>query len=229
MKCIRLLYWVTFNKTRVFLLGIVLCVVLGVGILGYLKKSKATSTSRNLQEIKVLILYFSGKPTSQWKSAVPLISEETDGITSPTPKTVNTAVVAKMIANYLEKQMLQVTLKEIGEIKRAQDVLFADVILIGSATHFSNMDWQTKRFFDETLYPLYVHRKTKLSDKYIGCFTTVSGGGAEDCIKSMHHALRDYRSKELPSLIIFNNIPQNELEKKVAQFTKKLIAKLEEL
>jgi len=214
---------------RNVLLSVILCITacfLFI-IISYQKRYKETFASENLPPLKVLILYSSGNPTSQWKKAVPNFSEDVNGITSPTPKFVNTAIVAKMIADYLKKEMLQVTLKEIREIKRADEILFAHVILIGSATHFSNMDWQTKRFFDETLYPFYIHRKMKLKDKYIGCFTTTGGGGGDHCIKSIKRALYDYGSKELPSLIIFSKAPRNDVEKKVLQFTKKLMVKLE--
>ena len=178
------------------------------------KKSENTFRAKNLKQIKVLILYSSGNPNA----IVPRISEkiDIDAITSPTPKFVNTAIVAKMIADYLKKKIPHVTLKKIEEIKNAQEVLFADVILIGSATHFGIMDWQIKRFFDVILFSIYVHRKTKLKDKYIGCFITCEVyPSGKDCIKSIYRALRDYGSKKLPNLIILDKTPQNEIEKKL--------------
>ena len=88
--------------------------------------------------------------------------------------------------------------------------MFADVILIGSATHFGIMDWQTKRFFDVILFSIllciYVHHKAKLKDKYIGCFTTCEVyPSGKDCVKSIYRALYDFHSKKLPSLIILKN------------------------
>jgi flavodoxin len=225
MKHIRLLCWVRLHKISIFLLGVTVCVILGTVISRYLGQTNATSSSRNLQQIKVLILYSSGIPGAK----VPRLSENIDAITLPTPRSVNTAVVAKMIAESLEKEMLQVTLKELSEIKKAQEMLFADVILIGSATHFSNMDWQTKRFFDETLYPFYIHHKTELKDKYIGCFTT-SGGeySGTHCIKAIQRALYDYGGKELPNLMILDNTSQNEVEKKVDRFSKQILTRVRE-
>jgi len=189
------------------------------------KKSENTFRSKNLKQIKVLILYSSGNPNA----IVPRISEkiDIDAITSPTPKFVNTAFVAKMIADYLRKEIPHVILKKIEEIKNAQEVLSADVILIGSATHFGIMDWQTKRFFDVILFSIYVHHKAKLKDKYIGCFTTCEVyPSGKDCVKSIYRALYDFNSKKLPSLIILDKMPQNEIEKRVAHFTKKLISKI---
>jgi len=189
------------------------------------RNEKSTFKSKNLKQIKVLILYSSGNPNA----IVPRISEKIniDAITSPTPKFVNTAVVAKMIADYLKKKIPHVTLKKIEEVKSAQEVLSVDVILIGSATHLGIMSWETKRFFDNILHSIYVHRKAKLKDKYIGCFTTCEVyPSGKDCIKSIYRALYDFNSKKLPSLIILDKMPHNEIEKKVAQFTKKLIAKI---
>ncbi len=230
MTPIRALYWVKRNKIRIFYSGITLCVILGVVISGYTEyteQNKTTSTTfKNLQQIKVLILYSSGK--AMMPHTHRSMTKDVDVITSPTPQFLNTAVIARMIANSLQKKMLQVALKEIGEIKKTQEVLFADVILIGSATHFWNMDWPTKRFFDETLYPVYLYRKTKLEDKYIGGFTTSEiQSSAEQCINSIYRALSDYGSKKLPSLIILNETPQRDVEKKVEQFAKELMVKLE--
>jgi len=188
-------------------------------------KNKETLKFKNAKEIKILILYSSGNPNA----IVPQIFEKinVDAITSPTPKFVNTAIVAKMIADHLKKKISHVTLKKIEEVNSPQEILSADVILIGSPAHFGIMDWQTKRFFDEILYPIYIHRKIKLKDKYVGCFTTCQVyPSGKDCIKSIHRALYDFDSKKLPSLIILDKMPQNEIERKIAQFTKKLVTKI---
>ncbi len=216
----RVLRWGKVHQRSILLAGLILCVIMGGVILRYLSSHKAASTSRDLQQIKVLILYSSGTPGAK----VPRISENIDAITLPTPRSVNTAVVANMIVEALKKERLQVTLQKLEDIKNAREVLFADVILIGSATHFSNMDWQTKRFFDETLYPLYAHHKTKLKGKFIGCFTTAgSDYSGKKCIKALHLALYDYSGKEPPGLIILDHTSQNDVEKKVDRFTKKLL------
>ena len=216
----KVLCWGKVHKFTILLSGIILCAILGVVILRSLPSHNATLASGDIQQMKILILYSSGTPDAK----VPHISENIDAVTLPTPRSVNTAVVANMIAEVLEKAMLQVTLKPLEDIKKAQEVLFADIILIGSATHFSNMDWQTKRFFDETLYPLYVHHATELKGKFIGCFTTAGNNySGKKCIQALHRALYDYNGKEPPGLIILDRTPQDDLKKKVDQFTKKML------
>ena len=220
--------WVRLHKISIVLLGITLYVIFWAAIWWYQhqykpKQFKPILVSPNSQQIKVLILYSSGTPGAK----VPHISENIDTITLPTSRAVNTAVVANMISEALEKEMLQVSLKKLEDIKKAQDVLFADAILIGSATHFSNMDWQTKRFFDETLYPLYIHHRSELKGKFIGCFTTAGNNySGKKCIKALHRALYDYSSKEPPGLIILDRTLPNDVKKKVDRFTKKLLPEM---
>ena len=222
MKYIRLLHWVKSNKITIFISGITVCAIF-FAILRYTKLYNATSTSKNVKQTKILIIYSSGNPDA----IVPDMSEEIDAITLPTPKSGNTAIIAEMIANSLKKEVGQVTLKRIEEIKKPEEVLSADVILIGSATRFGIMSWQTKRFFDEILFSIYTDRKAKLSDKYIGCFTTceVTPSG-KDCIKSIYRALYDFKTNKLPGLIILTKTPQDKMEQEVTQFTKNVIAKL---
>ena len=223
----KLPHRVKIKKISIFLLGLMLCVIFLV-VLCFQTQNKATVVSKSLSQIKLLILYSSGNTTSQWETAVPNISEDIDAISSPTSKFVNKEVIANMIAHYLKKEMSRVTLKRFEEIKKSQEVLVADVILIGSATRFGIMSWQTKRFFDQTLFPICVHRRKRLSDKYIGCFTTCEVyPSGKDCIKSINRALYDFETNKLPSLIILDKTPQDELEKKVAHFTNELIAKLQ--
>ena len=155
---IRLLHWVKFNKIRVFLTGITLCAIV-FALLWYTKHRKTISTAEPLKQIRVLVLYSSGNPDA----IAPDMSKNIDAITLPTPKSVNTAVIAEMIANSMKKEMLQITLRRISEIKKPEEILFADVILIGSATRFGIMCWQTKKFFDEiSLSELQLRHKARL-------------------------------------------------------------------
>lgn len=227
MKLVRVIQLVKLNKITMLLLITVLSSAFCV-ILWYQRQYKATATSKSLWEIKVLILYSSGNPTCQWDVIVPNISEDIDAITTATSKAVNTNFIAKSIANYLKQDGLQVSLKRIEDIKKAQEVLFADAILIGSGTRFGIMSWQVKRFFDELLFAVYIHRKERLSDKYVGCFTTCEVyRSGKDCIKSIRRALCDFKPKKIGSLIILDKTPENEIQKKVNEFTREMIAKLE--
>jgi len=186
-------------------------------------QTQAGSAMGYLQQIKILIIYSSGQPTSQWAKAVPKISDRVDAISSPTTRYNNTAYVAERIAFHLKQKVLQVTLMRVDEIKKPSDVLSANVILIGTATHFGYMDWQTKKLFDQTLYPFYIHWPNRLNDKYIGCFTTTSGGGGTRCVKSMKNVLRDYRSKDLPDLVVLSSRSTEDTEDRIIRYTDKLL------
>ena len=181
---------------------------------------KAQDTTAEPRRPKAIVLYSSGDP----EAVVPSLDVAVDVVTSPTPKLVNTEFVARCIAQALEGSNVSVVLKRTEDLKSPREVLAADMIVIGSSTHFWNMDWQTKRLFDEVLYPIYVHRKQKLKDKIATCFTTseIEPSGRQ-CLESINRAFGDFGAQVLPGLVITNDVPKDKAKAMVRRFAKNIL------
>ncbi|OGF97575.1 MAG: hypothetical protein A2Z86_08205 [Candidatus Glassbacteria bacterium GWA2_58_10] len=117
----------------------------------------------------VLLLYSSGEPLmtiSDIKGP-----EQLEGITQPTPVEMNTRIAAERIKVNLEKQGVAVVLKPVQEVTDWREVMQYKTIVIGSATRFWNVTWETKRFFDDLFLRIYV-REGKAKGKLFAIFTT---------------------------------------------------------
>jgi len=184
---------------------------------------KGQDTVAKPERPKAIVLYSSGDP----EAVVPALNMTVDVVTSPTPKLVNTEFVARCIAQALEDSNVSVVLKRTEDLKSPREVLAADIIVIGSSTHFWNMDWQTKRLFDEVLYPIYVHRKQKLKDKMATCFTTseIEPSGRQ-CLESINRAFGDFGAQVLRGLIITDNTPPDKVKRKVTYFCRNILDSL---
>ncbi len=72
----------------------------------------------------------------------------------------------------------EVIVKEVAEAK-IDDLLSANVIVLGSPTYFANMSWQMKKFIDES-----VEHYGKLKGRRGGCF--VSSATRKDGESALH-------------------------------------------
>jgi flavodoxin len=175
------------------------------------------------KKIKIIIIYSSGVPTSDWQKFVAQPDEAVDIISSPTHKHNNVSMIADNLSKLFDEEKFDVKTAKVDEIKKADDVLAYDVLLLGSGSHFGLMSWEMKRFFDVCLYPIYIHKEEKLRNQFVGTFTvsqTVNSGN--DCIDSMKRALSDFEPKELDSFIVLNNYSSIKIQKKLNKYTKQL-------
>lgn len=166
------------------------------------------------QRVNILIVYSSGV----FGAIVPELDDRSaDAVTSATPKHINTRFVAERIASMLPHH--EVSVKRVDEIKKPMEILANELILFGSSTHFSNMDWQMKYFFDVTMYPIYVHRAEKLKHRTVACFTTANvNSSGKKCVDAMNTTLYDYGATILQGLIITDDTAFGEAEKKIQAF-----------
>ena len=184
--------------------------------------------SKNTRKLKVLILYSAGEPTNLgYKSCVPQLSEKIDAVSCASPLDMNITMITQRIAASLKNNFLNVIVKKIEDVQSAENILLFDVILIGSATRFGLMTWETKRLFDVYMFPICIHRPERMQDKYVGCYTfcEVYPSG-RDCIKSIYRALYDFRPVKLPNLIITQEMKPNEIDGHVIDFSNRIINRL---
>jgi len=97
----------------------------------------------------------------------------------------NTKKMAKSICEGIEKEKVEFSLKRIQDAK-ADDLLTADGILIGSPTYYGTMAYQIKELLDES-----VKFHGKLDGKIGGAFASSAniGGGNETTILDILNAL----------------------------------------
>ncbi|MFH1890693.1 MAG: flavodoxin domain-containing protein [Candidatus Kuenenbacteria bacterium] len=97
----------------------------------------------------------------------------------------NTEKMAKAICEGIEKEKVEYDLKKIEDAK-ADDLLKADGILIGSPTYYGTMAYQIKKLLDES-----VKFHGKLDGKIGGAFSSSAniGGGNETTILDILNAL----------------------------------------
>lgn len=137
----------------------------------------------------VLLLYSSGQPLmtiSEIKGP-----EQLEGITQPTPVEMNTRIAAGRITGNLEKQGVPVVMKPIQEVTDWREVMQYKTIVIGSATRFWNVTWETKRFFDDLFLRIYV-REGKATGKLFAIFTTTEIEPSGECtLAAMESTITD--------------------------------------
>jgi NAD(P)H dehydrogenase (quinone) len=97
----------------------------------------------------------------------------------------NTEKMAKAICEGIQKEMMEYTLKKVQDTK-AEDLLKADGILIGSPTYYGTMAYQIKRLLDES-----VKFHGRLDGKIGGAFSSSANiaGGNETTILDILNAM----------------------------------------
>ncbi len=64
----------------------------------------------------------------------------------------------------------------------------ADGLVVGSPTHYSNIDWQIKRFMDETVLA-FCSKGNSLGNKVCGCFTSTGAyADGKECLRILELA-----------------------------------------
>jgi flavodoxin I len=129
-----------------------------------------------LQEKTLLIIYYSG--------------------------TGKTEKMASRIASGAEKVGVKAILKKVEDCTLS-DLVEADGLAVGSATHYSNMAWQVKRLLDETILTFYSEGHS-LRNKACGCFTSTGAySDGKDCLRMLELAFGfALKMKIVPGLIL---------------------------
>jgi multimeric flavodoxin WrbA len=98
-----------------------------------------------------------------------------------------TQKMATEIAKGVKESGVDVVIKSVVDCTMA-DLLAADALAFGSPTYYSNINWQSKKFLDETILDFY-DQGHSLKGKICGCFT--SAGGYDDggeCLRMLERA-----------------------------------------
>lgn len=101
----------------------------------------------------VLIVYSVGTP---FKTISDVTLTDLDAVTAPTPMTHNTGTIAVDLGEALVGRGLKVRVAEADRIQHPREILRHRVMVLGTPTHFWNVDWNMKKFLDERMEPLYV-------------------------------------------------------------------------
>lgn len=123
----------------------------------------------------------------------------------------NTERMSQEIAKGASKKS-EVILKKVDEAA-PEDLLEADVIILGSPCYFGNMCWQMKKFIDETTR---IHGK--LRGKRGGCFA--SAGSAKDgkeTLLALRRAL-EVHGLEVVEGPLSTGVPSEDIKEKCREY-----------
>lgn len=153
----------------------------------------STAAAEPVVRPNVLILYHGGVQAAR-----------ADALTHATTPDVN----VERIAQALEEEFLslgaRVVRKPIEQITSPGQLRGFEAILLGSPVWFSNMSWPMKRFFDTTLYQVYVQESNRLQGTLMSAFCTVmeSGASGPRALESIQGGMEHLSDRVLPGLVI---------------------------
>ena len=106
-------------------------------------------------------------------------------------KTGNTEKMAKAIAEGMKEAALDVEVKRVDDAS-PEDLVGADIIVLGSPTHFAGMSSKMKAFIEQSSG---LHRAGELRDKIVAAFTSSSTTtqGNQTTILSLVQAMLEHR------------------------------------
>lgn len=192
---------------------IILLILFGNGFCSNVENSRKEMNN-------VLIVYSSGSPV---QDIYDRRNYEVDGVSSPTPRSVSCELVAKKVGAKLRSVRMEVRVAEAKEIERYEEILNADVLVIGSPAHFSNVSWEMKRLFDEQFHKIYMLRKEKLGKKKVAAFATAEiEFSANAALKAIKAVVQDCRGDFGPTLVILLDHSESEIDQKVQAFVRKI-------
>lgn len=147
----------TAAKWAAALLLAALPTALAVGATFLLRGPDRYRLSKQVPDVDadVLIVYTVGTP---FKTVAEVQPSEVDAVTSPTPMSYNTRVIAHDLGGLLAEFGLRVRVSDALDVKYA-DIFRHRMLVLGTPTHYWNVDWQMKRFLDEQMTPIYVAHK----------------------------------------------------------------------
>ena len=139
-------------------------------------------------------------------------------------RTGNTKFMAEKIAEGIQSAMMKtdVKVKDVQEYHDTSNLLFTDVILLGTPTYASNIAWPIKRFIDEILSQVYTHSsiERKLVSGFTSTGTFIDG---KKCLQALNWAFEHSRAKIVKGLITENSEPKYQIEKKCKDFGLKIL------
>lgn len=140
------------------------------------------------KDAEALIVYTVGTP---FKTVTDMTASEIDAVTNPTPMSYNTRVIASELGERLEARGLRVRVAEASDVTH-EDVLRHRVLVLGSPTHYWNIDWQMKRFLDDRMTPIYVAHKESFRGWPVAGFTMAEiQPSADQALERIQRFLKD--------------------------------------
>jgi NAD(P)H dehydrogenase (quinone) len=137
----------------------------------------------------------------------------------------NTERMAKAIAEAMKSPAMNVTVENVGKFDISLLPNYNGIVL-GSPTYFSNMSWQVKKVFDESIIH---YRGGKLKGKVAGIFTSAgTRRDGRDCLKMLEIALGYHHGmKVVEGILRVDGESGKEVEKSCQEYGKKLAKEIE--
>lgn len=161
-----------------------------VGVTFLIRGSARYQLSKQTPDIDadVLIIYTVGIP---FKTLTEVRPSEADAVTNPTPVFYNTRVIADDLGALLMERGHRVRVAEASQVD-GKDVLRHRVLVLGTPTHYWNVDWQMKRFLDERMTPIYVAHKQEFRGWPVAGFAMAEiQPSAEQALDKLQSVLKD--------------------------------------
>lgn len=174
----------------------------------------------------ILIIYSSGMPSKTISDMEP---KEIDTITGATPLAENCKTISERIAAKLREKGLSVHLIEATQFKNRDEILTANVIIIGSPVRFWNVSWEIKKIFDEKFGEIYVLGKTSngLANHRIAAFAMAeTESSARDALEAISKVIKDCKGKLGATEIFLTKHSRKEVEKRITKFSSQICALL---
>jgi len=201
------------------------CYVVGIavfaGVFMYVGNSALSSDKRIKKErYDVFIIYSSGTSV---KDIYDKKNYEVDAISQPTPKNVNCGIVANKLSANLRDLKIKVRIAEAREIKHHDEILSANILVIGSPAYFSNVSWEIKKMFDKQFHKIYMLREKRLDRKMIAAFATSENkSSGKNALKAIRSVVKDCRGNFGPTMIVLIGYSENQINQEIEKFTRKI-------
>lgn len=183
-KCISVFFLVSFIA------------VAALPMVGKAQENRSTKSG----SYDVLIIYTSGKPHGTISD---MEAEDADAVTCPTPRKENMRTVAGELSKALRSKKLSVRITRAKGIQNHNEILDAQIVVLGSPSYFGNMSWQMKKLMDEKFGAIYASGKKRLGRKKIAVFSMAEvESSARETIRTVGKAIRDCRGVMGPSLTV---------------------------
>ena len=168
----------------------------------------------------VLIIYTSGKPHGMISE---MDAEDADAVTCPTPRKENMRTVASELGKVLRSRNLSVRITRAEGIQNRNEILDAQIVVLGSPSYFGNMSWQMKKLIDEKFGAIYASGKKRLGRKKIAVFSMAEvESSARETIRTVGKAIRDCRGVMGPSLTVLTKHKDEEITSRIEEFAGKI-------